>query len=88
MLCDKVLYEFENLCSHIGDTAYMHLNQILFGLGTLFFLVNILSNQNCSVHSIMCELKVRNYAAHMVELNKYLAVFNGSKASEKLEIYN
>ena len=30
------------------------------------------------------ELKVSHYLAHMVELNEYLAIFPGSKESDKL----
>ena len=34
------------------------------------------------------EIKPRHYAAHMTEINKYFAIFQGMKKVEKLEIFH
>ena len=72
LLCGKELREFETLCIQIGNMTTTHLNQILLGLGTYFFTSNDLFRQNRAMrHGIRKprELKVRHYAARMIELN-------------------
>ena len=57
------------------------------GLGAYFFPINALSEKKCTMcHGIRKprRLKVRGYAAPMVEHNEYLDSFLGSYAGKKI----
>ena len=60
---------------------------IILGLGTYFFLVNVLSKQNHTMHRGMRNprgLKVRRYAARLICPSEYLAVLLRVKASDQI----
>ena len=71
----------------MGSTTSEHLKSIILGLGMYFFPLNTQSKQKCVMHQGMrnlCNLNIRRYADCMIDLNKYLAVFIGSRASDKI----
>ena len=87
ILHGKVLVQFDNLCSQIGSTNTAHLNWVNLGLGPYFFPVDVYSKQKpmmCSGIRKPCKLKLRWYAARLIDINEYLATFTGSKASANI----
>ena len=84
ILGEKVLRQFDNLCSQVGRTTITHLYRNILGLDTYFFSVNVLPNKKCA----MCrrtrnprKLKVRRYADN---LNEYLDALPGAKSSDNI----
>ena len=60
------------------------MTSIILGLGTYFSPVNALSKKICAMrHGIRNprSLKVRRYAACLIDLNEYLDVLHGAKIS-------
>ena len=57
-----------------------------FGFRYVLFPVNTLSKKNVMRRGKrkLQELKVRRYAARLIDLNKYLAAFPGAKASDNI----
>ena len=58
-----------------------------FGFRYVLFTVNSLSKQNRVMRHIMRnlhELKLGRYAAHMIDINEYLAYFFISKSNDKI----
>ena len=81
----EALHEFKNLCDHIENMITTHLNKIILGLGTYFPPINALYKKNHATERGMRKshkLKVSCYAVIMGELNGYLDIFPGSKASD------
>ena len=91
ILCGEALHQIDTLYTEVESATSEHLKYIILGLGTHFYPVNTLSKQK---HTICCgmrkphSLKVRRYAAHMIDLNNYLAVFPREKASVKTKAYD
>ena len=82
----KALRRLETFSSEVGSTNSEHLKSIILGSGIYFFPVNALSKQKRAMRRGMsksCILNVRCYTACMIDINEYLAVFPGAKASEK-----
>ena len=87
--CGEALQQLDTLCANMGSTSTTHLNHIILVLGMYFPPCNELSKQKCAMcHGMRKprELKVRCYAACMINLNEYFSVFLGAKANEKLVI--
>ena len=64
---------------------------IILGLASYYFPLNLLLKQKCVMRRRMSKprgLKVKCYAARLIELNKYLALFPGGGRYEKLELQN
>ena len=56
-----------------------------------YFLVYAMSNQNCAIHlgmRNMRRIKVRQYTARLVDLNKYLDSFPGVNITDKIGLTN
>ena len=70
-LCGKALHEFETLCNQVVNIIIMHLNKILLGLGTYFFLLMPCLRFVLMSHIMRKprKLNVKCYAAHMGEVN-------------------
>ena len=63
-LHEEYLREFKTLCGHISNSNTIHPNQIILGLGTYFFQVNMLPKQKLKMRHGMSNsrgLKFRNY---------------------------
>ena len=63
------------------------MKSIILGLGTYCFPVIAMSKQRRAIRHRMRNprgLKVRRCAAHMIDLNKYFAVFPGENSSENI----
>ena len=91
LLCGKTLRQLDMLFVEVGITTISRLNHIILVLGMYFPPCNELSKQKCAMcHGMRKprELKVRCYAACMINLNEYFSVFLGAKANEKLVIHN
>ena len=72
LLHGESLHQIDTLCAKVESTDIKNYNRIILGLGTYFYPINTLSNQKHAMHRRMRnprELKVRRYAAHMIELN-------------------
>ena len=83
----RELHQFYTLSDELRSTTSENLKSNILGLSTYFFLVNALSKQNRAMRRGMRKLrvlKVRRYAVCMIDLNKYLAVLPGAKASDKI----
>ena len=79
------LLQLDILSAEVGSTTSENLKSIILGLGTYFFPVDALSKQKRAMLQGMknpCGLKVRFYAAHMIDCNKCLALVNWEKASD------
>ena len=86
-LCVEVLHQFDTLCSRLESMIISHLNWVILDLGSYFYPVNLLYKQECAMICGMrntCELKVRPYAACMIDINDYLDAFPGGKASDNI----
>ena len=74
------LRQFDMLYAEVGSSTPEKLTSIILGLGTYFFAVNALSKQKRTMRRGTKKprgLKVRFYAAHLIDLNDYLTVFPG-----------
>ena len=70
----------------MGGTTTTNLNLFILGLGTSFTPINVLPKKKRVVSCVIRdprELKARLYDAHIIELNAYLSIFPGEKASRK-----
>ena len=86
MVYDKSLSHLYMLSADLEITTSEHSKFIILGLGTYFFPINSLSRQKRVMFHVMRKLrglKVRCCAYRMIDLNEYLDVFPGAKASEK-----
>ena len=75
------------LCAEVESTNPLTVESIILGLGAYFFPTNSLSKKNREMRRDMrksCGLRVRCYADHLIDLNKYLASFPGSKLTDKI----
>ena len=88
LLRGKALYQFDTQCAQVGSTTISYLNRFILGLGMYFFFpVNNLSKQECAMRQGVSkprELKVRRYAAHLIDINDYLATFPEAKESNNI----
>ena len=74
------------MSDEVESSIPVNLAYIILGFGTYFFPVNVLSKQKHDMHHRMRDplgLKVIHYAAHLVDLNDYLAMFHGENISDK-----
>ena len=82
-----MLHQFYTFSIDVVSNNTEHLNLIILGLGTYFYLVNTMPEQKCAMSCGMRKLhgfKVRLYAARLNDLNEYLATFHGTNASETI----
>ena len=87
LFCGEASCEFGAPLLQIGNTTNTNLNHIIFWLGTYFFPVNYFSKKKrvvCFGMSNPHELISSFYAARMIKLNEYLAVFPGSDMNQKI----
>ena len=87
LLHGEAIRQIDTLCVEVGSTNTTHLNRIILGLCTYFFLINMLSKQKRAMSRGMRrvrKLKVRRYTACMIDINKHLEAFPGYKASDKI----
>ena len=49
LLCVEALSQFDTSCVKVLSTNTTHLNQVILGLDTYFFPVNVMSNKNCVI---------------------------------------
>ena len=76
---------FFYLCIKIGSTGVINLNQVILGFGRYIPSEKALTKKKRTMHCWMIntrKLKLRCYVACMVDLNEYLTIFLGRKASE------
>ena len=83
MLCREAFRQFYRLSAKVGSTTSENLNSIILGVGTYFLLLMHHIKKRAMRHKTNkpCSLKVRRYAAHMIDMNDYLSVLPGAKAS-------
>ena len=89
LLCVEAIFQFDTFCAHMGSTTTTHLNQIIFGLGTYFSAVNMLSQKTCEMRRRTMnplELNFRCYNARLIYLNEYLSAFRGARARDKIGV--
>ena len=87
IVCEEVLHQLNMLSSEVKSTTLEHLKSIILGLRAYFFPVNALPEQQCMIRRGMRKphsVKVRRYTACIIDINEYLAVLTGSKASNKI----
>ena len=80
----EALRQFGTLSTEVGITTSKKLKSIILGSVVCFFPVYVMSKQKCAMCRGMrnqCGSKVIHYDACMIDINKYLAVFPGSKES-------
>ena len=81
----EALRHFDTLYAEVWITTPENLTYIILGLGTYFFLVNVRPKKKRDMRHVTRKppgLKVRCYASHIVDLNKYLDFFPGAKESD------
>ena len=69
------------------STTLENLKSIILGLGTYVSPLNALLKQNHAMHRRMrksCGFKVRGYFDRVIDIDKYLDVLPGAKASDKI----
>ena len=85
MVRGYALLQFDTFSAEVGSTTAVNFTSIILGFGTYLFL--LMHFKKSVMHRGMSNphgSKVRFYAACMIDPNKYLAVFSGEKASEKI----
>ena len=83
----EALRPFGILSAKAGSINSEHLKSIILGLGKAFPPVNALSKQKRTMRRGIQNprgLKLRRHTAFMINLKKYLSVFPGEKASDKM----
>ena len=90
-LCTPVrvesLRQFDTLSSNIESSTPLTLEAIILGLGTYFFSVNVLPKKKREMRHGMRRphgVKVRCYADHLIDHDKYLALFPGATLTVKI----
>ena len=82
----EALRQFDVLSAEVDSDITEALTYIILGLVTYFLPVNALPKKNRAMRRGMrklCGIKVRRYAARLVDLNEYLNVFPREKISDK-----
>ena len=85
----KALRQFESLSDDMESMEILTEEYIIKGLALYFSPVNLLSKQKRAMRRGMEKpryLKVRRYAAQLIDLNEYLDLFPGDKLSEKIGV--
>ena len=83
----EALCQFEMMSDDVESTNPLTVEAIILELGAYSPPVNSLSNQERVMRrgmSNQCVLKVRQYQACLINLNKYLYLFTGSKLTGKI----
>ena len=83
------LRQFNFFSAVIESTQILNVEDIIKGLAHYLFSVNSLSKQKCSMRRGMENpraLTVRRYAAHLIDINDYLASFLGNTLNAKIGI--
>ena len=89
LVCGELLRQFDSLSADMESTNPLTAETIILGLGAYFFSVNFVSKKNCAIRCRMRKprgLKVRQYAAHLIDLNEYLVLFPGAKLNDRILI--
>ena len=82
-----VLRHFDSLSAGVESTNPLTLEAIVLELGAYFFPVNsLLQKKRTMRHGIRkpFRLKLRRYAARLIDINKYLALFPRWKLTDKI----
>ena len=85
ILRGDALCQFDTLCDQVVSMTMAHLIQVILGLCTYFFPVNVSYKKNCAMHlgiNKPCKLIVRCYADILINIHKYFAAFPGEKAGD------
>ena len=59
LLCVEALSQFNTLWYQVGSTTIAYLNQVILGLGTYFFPMNLLKRAICRIMRKQLRLNVR-----------------------------
>ena len=81
----EALRQLDTLSVEVRSTNSENLKYIILGLGTYLFPVNVLSKQKRTMRHGMRKprgLKLRCYVYCMIDIDNYLDVFTGAKASD------
>ena len=87
ILLRENLHQFNNLHDQVESTTTTYLNQVILGLCAYFRPMDALSQQKLLMRRGMRKthnLKLRCYAACMIDIDEYLYAFQGAKASDKI----
>ena len=85
LVCGELFHQLDTFSADVGSTTLENLKSIILGLGTYLLPVNVLSKRKHTIRHGMRNsqcLHVRCYAAHLLDLNKYLFFFPWERASE------
>ena len=86
MVHGEALRQFDTFSDEVVINPSKNLKSIILVLGTYVFPVSTISKQKCAIHRGMRNrrsLKIRLYAACMIDINNYLDVFPRERASDK-----
>ena len=84
-----MLRQFDSLSADVESTQTLNVDDIIKGLEQYFPPVNSLSKQK---RAMRCQMKktrnltVRRYAAHLIDLNDYLASFPGANFDDNINV--
>ena len=82
----EALRKFDLFTDDMEGMNPLTVETIILGLYSYFFPVNSLSKQKCAMHRGIRNprgFKLRQYVAHLIDLNKYFYFFPGAKISGK-----
>ena len=83
------MHHFGLLYADVKITNPLTVEAIILGLGAYFFPVNLLPKQNHAMRRGMRKmrgLKVRRYAARLIDLNEYLYLLPGAQLTESISV--
>ena len=86
IFCGKALRQIYTLSIEVGSTTIAHLNCIILGLGTHFFIVDFLSKKKCVMRCVMRKLrkiKVIHFTVCHIYINDYFVALPGAHSSDK-----
>ena len=89
-VCGEALRQFDSLSSDVENTdTYLTVYYLIKGLAWYFFLCICFKKKQCAMRRCMKKpriLKVRCYAARLIDLNEYLDSFPGAPMEDKIDI--
>ena len=81
--------QFDSLPADAEGANPLNVETIILGLGSYLFPVNSMSKQKhtipCGMRNL-CDLKVRQYADRLIDLNEYLASLPRETLTEKVGV--
>ena len=89
IVCGEALRQFDSLCADVEGSNPLTVETIILGLASYFFPVNSLLKQKRAMYRGMkklCGLKVRRYAARLIDINRYLTSIPGETVLEKIGV--